>query len=287
MKNFSAPVVVIRPALPRDKADVFEFTKFIWDGHDYVGHAFPRWLEDPQGQLSVAEYAGHAIGTGKVTWLAPGQWWLEGFRVDPKFQGLKIGSRLDAASNAWWDEHGDGTLRLLTSSKRVQVHHLSALRGFVREGEALGYEADSLEEKTDAFTPLAPEEVEEALTFCQRVAVGRLMNLDWKFVTLNADSLRAGAEAGRVWWWRGRRGILSAWENDEDSAANLTVGFEACADGERVELLRDFRRLASARGAIVAGWMNVVSEAAVHCLEAAGFSRAWEDAVFLYERRHP
>jgi GNAT superfamily N-acetyltransferase len=287
MKKFSTPVVVIRPALPHDKADVFEFTKFIWDGHDYVGHVFPRWLEDPQGQLLVAEYAGHAIATGKVTLAAPGQWWLEGFRVDPKFQGLKVGSQLDAASNEWWDEHGDGTLRLLTSSKRVQVHHLSERRGFVRVGEVFGYEAEPLDEPTEAFLPLELKDVEEAVAYCQRAAPERLMNLGWKFVAPNADSLRSTAEAGLAWWWHGRGGILLAWENDGEDAASLTVGFEACADGERVELLRDFRSLASARGAVVAGWMNVVNEVAIQSLAAAGYAREWQDAGYLYERIHP
>jgi len=140
MNKFSAPVVVIRPALPRDKMDVAEFTKFIWDGHDYVGEVFPHWLEDPHGQLFAAEYAGRCVGTGKVTYIAPGQWWLEGFRVDPKYQGMKIGSQIDARCNEWWNEHGDGTLRLLTSSKRVQVHHLSEERGFVKVGEVYRYE---------------------------------------------------------------------------------------------------------------------------------------------------
>ena len=170
MTDFTSPRVVSRPALPRDKADVAEFTKFIWDGHDYVGEVFPYWLEDPQGQLLVAEYAGHCVGCAKVTLVAPGQWWLEGFRVDPKYQDKKIGSQLDAACNEWWDEHGDGVVRFLTSSKRVKVHHLSEARGYIRIGEVYGYEAEPLAESTDAFTPLKPEEVDEAVAFCQRMA---------------------------------------------------------------------------------------------------------------------
>jgi GNAT superfamily N-acetyltransferase len=287
MTDFTSPRVVIRPALPCDIADVAEFTKLIWDGHDYVGDVFPHWLEDPHGQLLAAEYAGHCVGTAKVTLLAPGQWWLEGFRVDPNYQDRKIGSRLDAYANEWWDEHGDGTLRLLTSSKRVQVHHLSELRGFVRLGDVLAYEASALDEKTDAFVPLAPDDVNEAVAFCQRIAPGRMMNFDWRFGTPNADSLRAVADEGRVWWWRGRRGFLLAWENDEDDATNLTVGFEACADEERAELLTDFRRLASARGMVTTGWMNMMDDEMPGILERAGYQRDWDDAAYLYERSHP
>lgn len=289
MAHIASPVVVIRPALPRDKADVFEFTKFIWDGHDYVGYVFADWLADPQGQLFAAEYAGRCVGTGKVTFVAPGQWWLEGFRVDPKYQGLRIGSRIDARCNEWWDEHGGGTLRLLTSSKRVQVHHLSQERGFVKAGEVLGYESEPLAESTDAFTPLTPLEAGEAVATFSRLAPGRLINLGWRFASPNVDSLRKAAEEGLAWWWRGRRGLVTAWEDEEEGegATRLNVGLEARADEDAGELLSDFRRLASMRGASLVGWTNVVRPEMVRALERAGFRRAWEDAGFLYERNHP
>ena len=287
MTNFTSPVVTIRPALPRDKADVAEFTKFIWDGHDYVGEVFPEWLEDPHGQLLAAEYAGRCVGTGKVTLIAPGQWWLEGFRVDPNFQDRKIGSQLDSACNDWWDAHGEGTLRLLTNSKRVKVHHLSESRGYLRVGKVFGYEAEPLSEPTEAFTPLKLEEADEATAFCQRAAPNQWTGMGWKFAAPKPVSLRAAADEGLAWWWRGRAGILSAWEDDEDGAPRLTVGLEACAVTDRVEMLRDFRRLASARGMVIAGWMNVVNEETSRVLEQAGYACKWDNSGYLYERFHP
>jgi len=285
MTGFTSPVVTIRPALPRDKADVVEFTKFIWDGHDYLGEVFPEWLDDPQGILLAAEYAGHCVGCAKVTLLAPGQWWLEGFRVNPKYQDMKIGSKLDAASNEWWDEHGDGVVRLMTSSQRVKVHHLSEARGFVKLGEVLAYGSDPLAEPTDAFMPLALEELNEALEFCRRAAPGRLMDMGWRFVTPNADSLRAVVAEGLAYWWRGRAGFLSAWDDEFDGGIRFVVGLEACAEAERVELLVDVRRLASARCAAVAGWMGILNETIIQNLAAAGYAQAWENTGFLYERR--
>ena len=286
MTDYSSPRVVIRPALPLDKADVAEFTKTIWDGHDYVGEVFPRWLEDPHGQLLAAEYAGHCVGCAKVSLIAPGQWWLEGFRVDPKFQDKKIGSQLDAAANAWWDEHGDGTLRLLTNSKRVKVHHLSESRGFKWLGEVLYFEAEPLNESTDAFAALKPDDVDEAAAFCQRLAPNQLLGVGWKFAAPNPVSLRAAADEGLAFWWRGREGFLSAWMDDDERGNRLTVGFEACAGESRVEMLADFRRIASARGMVVAGWMNLVDEKTFPVLKDAGYKREWDDSGFLYERQH-
>lgn len=287
MTDYSSPRVVIRPALPKDRLDVVEFTKFIWGGHDYVGMVFPRWLEDPQGQLFAAEYAGKCVGTAKVSLVAPGEWWLEGFRVDPNFQDKKIGSRLDAACNEWWDEYGDGVVRLMTNSKRVKVHHLSEARGYERLGEVYAYEAEPLVELTDAFTPLKPEEVNEAVALCQQVAPAGLMGIGWKFAAPSPVTLRAAAEEGSAWWWRESSGVLTAWQDDDERGNYLTVGLIACAEDKQVEMLMDFRRLASSRGDVVAGWMGVVSESLIQTLHAAGFHQEWEDAGYLYERRCP
>jgi GNAT superfamily N-acetyltransferase len=286
MSDFSSPRVVVRPALPRDKADVAEFTKFIWDGHDYVGRVFPYWLEDPQGQLFAAEYAGKCVGTAKVSLVAPGEWWLEGFRVDPNYQDRKIGSRLDAACNEWWDEHGNGIVRLMTNSKRVKVHHLSEARGYRRLGEVHAYEAEPLVEVTDAFTPLDPENVDEAAAFCKMAAPDGLLGIGWKFAMPSTFTLRSIAEAGTIWWWRGRTGLLSAWKDDDERGDYLTVGLDACAEDQQVEMLMDFRRLISMRGDVVASWMGMLSEPQIRALQAAGFHDEWDDGGYLYERRH-
>src|SRR3989304_5160284 len=119
---------------------------------------------------------------------------------------------------------GGGGWRLLTNSKRVKVHHLSEARGFVRVGEVYAYAADPLSEPTDAFTPLQPNEADEADAFCRRAAPNQWTGRGWKFAAPNPVSLRATADEGLAWWWRGRAGILSAWEDDEDGAPRLTVG---------------------------------------------------------------
>ena len=143
-QSFSSPVVVCRPALPSDKADVIEFTKFIWDGHDYIQYVWDEWLADPEGILAAAEYGGHCVGLAKVSLLAPGQWWLQGLRVDPKFQDLKIGSHLHRYVDEWWLEHGDGVVRLMTGSKRVKVHHMSEKLGYTKILEVKEFETNSL-----------------------------------------------------------------------------------------------------------------------------------------------
>src|SRR5262245_38354552 len=122
--------VLYRPALETDQADVFEFCKGIWDGDDYVPAVWEGWFHDPNGLLAVAEHNGNAIGCSKISRISEGQWWLEGFRVDPKHQGLKVGSQLHHYVTNWWLENGDGTLRLMTDARNFAVHHLCNQTGF-------------------------------------------------------------------------------------------------------------------------------------------------------------
>lgn len=64
------------------------------------------------------------------------------------------------------------------------------------------------------------------------------------------------------------------------------VGLEACAGGNQVDLLTDFRRLASALGMTVTGWMSVVNEETPRVLEQTGYAQKRENAGYLYERSH-
>jgi GNAT superfamily N-acetyltransferase len=100
-QTFSSTQVICRPVIERDLDDIREFCKTIWDGHDYVPDVIEDRLHDPRGMFAVAEREGRAIACSKITWLAGGQWWLEGFRVDPDYQGQKVGSLIHHYVDRW------------------------------------------------------------------------------------------------------------------------------------------------------------------------------------------
>jgi GNAT superfamily N-acetyltransferase len=290
---FASPVLVCRPALPRDTADVKEFTKFIWNGHDYVQYIWGEWLADPEGILVVAEYAGHAVGLAKITLLAPGQWWLEGFRVDPKFQGRKIGSHLHAYIEDWWLEHGDGIARLMTSSQRVQVQHLCEKLGYTRTGEVAGFLAPPLIEPTDAFRLLQENEFQEAVEFAENSPSLRLNNglidLGWRFVTPNPDTFQELARKKLAWWWRGREGLLLAWEDEGETPEDerlLAIGLPACQVDVLPEFLLDIRRLVAQTGYAKVFWIAPIRAELTVLLKEAGYTRDWENAGYIYEKQH-
>lgn len=291
---FSSPVVVCRPALPCDTADVKEFCKFTWDGHDYVQYAWDSWLADPEGILAVAEYAGHAIALAKVTLLAPGQWWLEGFRVDPKFQGQKIGSHIHNYVDTWWLEHGGGVVRLMAGSQRVQVHHLCEKFGYNKIGEVAGFVASPLDESLDSFQLMHEDEILEAIKYAESsstISLGdSLIDLGWRFVTPNPTTFRELIKEKLAWWWRGREGLLLAWVDEGEPSEEdrlLAIGLTVCQTDMLPEFLMDVRKMAAQLGYDQAFWIVPQQENVETILRQTGFERLWDRNVFVYEKRHP
>lgn len=289
MNAFASPVVVCRPALPSDTKDVLEFTKFIWEGHDYIKYVWRDWLADPKGLLAAAIYGPHTVGIAKLTLLAPGQWWLEGFRVDPNYQGLKIGSHLHDYIHAWWLEHGDGMLRLMTSSERVQVQRLSARTGFSKAGEAWAYVAPAAGGSGHGFTLVPTEAINEAVQFASEHLVGpyQLMDLGWRFVAPDAETLRLLVSAQRLYWWKDREGLAGFWEDDDEAGRVLGICFVAVTSDSPAGLLAQVPALAQQNGYVSVLWLAPNDQRIQAEMKAAGYSSEWDHAGFLYEKRHP
>lgn len=293
-QTFSSPQVLCRPAIESDYPDVAEFCKGIWDGGDYVPEMWHRWYNDPNGLLATAEYDGHAIGCSHLALLAEGQWWLEGFRVDPHYQGLKVGSRLHDTVTNWWQDHCDGTLRLMTNAKNVHVHHLCEKTGYVKTFEVCGYESLPLDEPIDSISPVT--DIQEAMRFALASEslrlTGNRVDFGWRICTLDEQSIRNFSSetadyAHTFCWWRNKQGLFSTWEDEEDGARTLVIGALACRMEGMPALLTDIRRLAAQKKCdelfqIIFDLPQIVSQT-----EAAGFAKHWDHNAFIFEKRHP
>jgi GNAT superfamily N-acetyltransferase len=289
MDHFSSPAIVCRPALPKDCADVLELTKQIWDGHDYLPQVWSRWLEDPLGLLGVAEYGGRVVGTVKLTLLAPGQWWLEGLRVHPEFEGRGFASHLHEYALDFWQRHGEGTLRLATASHRLKVHHLCERSGFIKKTELSSFLASALNGPAPGFLEVKADEVEETWALMRGsptlAQAAGLMDLGWQWAEPTAQLLRVAASAGHAWWWRDRQGLLLASEDTTDEGEQLALlQLVACSAADLVELLLDYRRLAGSLGYSQASWTAPLASDLLTALAAAGFERSWPEAIFIFEK---
>jgi GNAT superfamily N-acetyltransferase len=290
---FASPQLVCRPALARDTQDILEFTKFIWGGDDYISYVWNDWLADPQGLLAVAELGGRAVAMSKISLASKGQWWLEGFRVDPNFQGRKVGSRIHEYVDQWWLEHGEGAVRLMTSSMRVQVHHLCDRLGYQKISEISSCIAQSIGEKTDHFQLVSSTDAKSALGFALKSdtlnLLSGLMDLGWQHAAPDELLLAKLIEERNAYWWRGRDGLLLLW-NEVDEMGNKVfgLGLPACGIENLPDLLTDARGLAGKMNYQSAVWMAPVNQPqVVSALEKAGFMNDWENSAYLYQKRHP
>ena len=293
-QTFSSPQVLCRPAIESDYPDIVEFCKGIWDGGDYVPEVWHHWLNDPNGLLATAEYDGHATGCAKLTLLAEGHWWLEGFRVDPQYQGLKVGSRLHSYMTDWWQEHCDGTVRLMTSAKNVHVHHLCHETGYTKAHEVCGYLATPIDETTNNFSPAA-ETSQMALFAIQTESLkltDQRVDLGWRVCKLNELVIEkySSDKADFVhsfYWWKEKQGLFSIWEDEDEDKRRLGVGVLACELNDMPSLLMDICRFAAYKKFdevfhIAFDLSQIVSQ-----METAGFTKYWEHNAFVFEKKHP
>jgi GNAT superfamily N-acetyltransferase len=295
MIQTSSLQVICRPALAGDRADVIEFCKGIWDGGDYIHEVWDDWFNDPNGILGVAEINGHAVACSKISLLAKGQWWLEGFRVDPKVQGHKVGSRIHRYVTDWWTEHGDGTLRLMTSAENLAVHHVCQKTGFVKTQEVRAYKAAPIPEPTESFSPV--DNLSEAAAFA--VSSGSiqttngLIDLGWRIASPDEHvfEMYSNEDAGFVhkfYWWKEKQGLFSAWIDQDDEKRTLVLGVVACSLEVLPALLRDIRRFAAQEKFDSIFQIAFDMPPIVSLFEQAGFEKHWKESnAFIFEKKHP
>ncbi len=110
----------------------------IWEGQDYVPGSFDDWVADRRGRFMVAYGGDQLAGFNKLTELAPGQWWLEGLRVDPAQRGRGLARLLHENGVRLAEEIGTGRLPAVESFLDHSTHALAC--GGLLEDEWAWYE---------------------------------------------------------------------------------------------------------------------------------------------------
>ena len=286
------PVLVCRPALAQDTPAMLEITRKIWDGHDYVPHEWDRWLRDDTGCLAVAELGGRVVGLVRLTRFGELDWWDQGLRVHPEFRGRGIASQLHEYLLDWWRRVGKGTLRFTTTSDRFPVHHLAERTGFERVGEFTFFAAPAINELPNQFTRVKAGQAEAALAFAHQSALldwqYGLLSWGWEWTTPELKWFIEAIEKGHAWWWKDHQGLLLAYidEDDENNEQALAVELLAGPLEIAVDMMRDFRCLAAAEGYKDAVWVASLGDELAPILMQAGFTRSWDNSVYLYARKH-
>ncbi|MEJ2601305.1 MAG: GNAT family N-acetyltransferase [Anaerolineales bacterium] len=303
--------VTCRPARAEDTPEVMELTSTIWEGEDYVPHVWQDWLADTHGVLAVAEYGGHVLGLGKLTRLAAGgsgtasgssaasgsrtagQWWLEGLRTHPEYEGRGVATHLHTYLVDAWLRKGGGTLRLATASFRKAVQHLCDQTGFIKVGEFSPYHAASQPGNGQNFTALEESQAGPALenlrTSPTLALCSGLIDLGWEWCTPLPNHLVESARQGKAFWWRTDQGLIIWREDQDDESGEALMHLKAlaCQVEDLAVLLSDCRHLADGLGYQSLKWTAPLQPAATDALEKAGYVRSWDASVYIYAREHP
>lgn len=296
-----ARAIVCRPARPSDQGDILELTRTLWEGQDYIPQVWADWLADPLGLLVVAEAQGQAVGLGKLTDLGLGEWWLEGLRVAPAWQGQGVASHIHEYLLEAWKLHGGGIVRLATSSQRVQVHHLCARLGFLQIadlvkfswfGESLGPSSSPRaaggEIVPEGFAKVQATDLPRAVAWASDLSglpeSAGLLNLGWRWAQAVPDRLAEWVQAGRL-WWKPDQGLLALHEEDEDGKPFFEVNLLLGEETLRGEMLGDACRLALSLGARGLTWRAPNHPLELQRAQQAGFQRTGDASLFLFEAR--
>ncbi len=286
--------ITCRPALPQDTVDVLELTKTIWEGHDYIPEVWEDWLRDPVGLLAVAEYGGRVVGLSKLSRLSADEWWLEGLRVHPKYQGQSIAAHLHDYLVDYWSRTTGGVVRLATASFNIKVQHLCDRTGFRKILEVTSFvlhlsQKNSVPSPNQPWVALKADEVQKAIDFTRQSplfsrSVG-LVNLDWRWGRLTDEFLYQAIDEKRAWWWRDQQGLIVQRLDQENGILFPEILLLVCPLDAVGVCLQDFGSFALSQGFERVQWLAPLNLDVQVALHTAGFQREWEDSLFIYEKK--
>ena len=284
--------LVIRPARADDRAVLEAIAAQIWDGEDYLPRVFDDWLADPHGGFFVAERHGQVIGAAKLSRLSEGEWWMQGLRVDPAFQGQGIGRILHHFLANYVRQHDTGEVRFSTASRTHAVHRLASETGFRRELACVLLHAPALDEPPQHWHALHVDDLPRVWQWLAHSAhfeqACRSLEWNWTFYRITQPLLRERLSAGLVYGWLPQadatlEGVLVGNPlRPSNSPPALKIGYLDVAGAALSEAARDARRLAAALGQ--SRVRIKPPKAQLAAFEQAGYTREWDAEVWLYAR---
>jgi GNAT superfamily N-acetyltransferase len=225
--------LLVRPVTMADQPAIMRISSRIWDGHDYVPMFFERWVSD--GGFWAGEVRGKVAGYGKATELAPGEWWLEGLRVDPACRKRGFGKELSRQVLYKTLDKRPVSLRLATADvNHESVHIIEKVMGFkpcVQYRFFLGTPGEP-----QPGPRLVAPAVAEALGYVERsaeLATSRgLLQSTWLFRDLNRRYMAELGRGGHVFGYRaaGRLAGLIVLKPHRYHGNDLEISFVAGTD---------------------------------------------------------
>lgn len=301
MPHIRREEIQIRLAVPMDRAGMEAIAAQTWDGNDYLPTVLDEWFNDPDGAFNVITYQEQIVCLGKLTKLGAGEWWMEGLRVHPDFQGRGLARIMHHYMVAQVRQMGSGIVRFATANDNYAVNLLANETGFQSVGAYTFYKAEVLPDMQPTWWQLQLQEVNKVEAWLNQSALFSDMQHSfeshWKWQLATTDYLSNRLEAGHVYGWNpsgdktSLQGILVVnpprqnFKYDEENRVRL--GFVDADESNRQAIWHAARGLAAALGYSLVQIHLYDAPAYVNAVEASGWIYARDDNDFraiLYSR---
>jgi GNAT superfamily N-acetyltransferase len=288
--------IAIRPARLEDRDAVIALCAHIWEGEDYVPDVFDDWVADPRGEFTVAYDGPRLVALGKLTELAPDEWWLEGLRVHPDYRSRGFARRLHEHAVALADRTATGVLRFATSGSNLPVHALAARTGFALVSRYYHHvRADphpiQVERQFHKVTVGELPDLSAWLAHSEGLAAaGGLYEERWSWLAL-APQLEVLVRAERVAWWQcndeERAGLVIFSHGQVDGETRLWVNYAEASAGELARLWHHLRGFAAQYGAAKVRAKPLATANTAVALAKAGWKVETDHTLWVYARPLP
>ena len=125
----------VRAASIKDKPQILEISKTIWEGRDYILKTIDDWLDPKTGRVIIIEKDGEIRAFTKITYINEDVGWLEGLRVKEKYRGNGYASWLTELCVEQGKELGLSVLRFACHRKTKGSIRSGLKHGFTKKGE--------------------------------------------------------------------------------------------------------------------------------------------------------
>ncbi|EPX60365.1 hypothetical protein D187_001852 [Cystobacter fuscus DSM 2262] len=283
----------VRRAQPEDCPAILELMRSVYGDYNPYFDELDAWLADEVGQLGVAVLDDKVVGFGKLTCLAPGEWWIESIAVDKAYRRRGVARTLGFYGLSLWHERGSGSLRALIAGYNDPSFSYGEAFQFHRSARYVHLLA-SPEGTTHGFRPLTAADRDWAHERLTRSALWQhtagLVECRWKWQSLTPEFLSKLIDAGEAFAWRGGEGVACMWRRRGVKEPELRVWF-AGAPGNLGEMAREFRAFAATQlrdfgpEPSVIHWRVPDVPELIPTLEASGFRKreSFENTFYLVE----
>lgn len=276
--------LTFRAAQHDDQAAIEKLTRDIWDGGDYLPRVWHEWVEKSGNLLQVGMLDGQIVVVGRVSQLAPGEWWMEGMRVHPQYQGRGLATRLHNHLLALaLRQRPLRSLGLTTYIEEAKIIHLAEQSGMTPRGRYRYFRAAPREATVPGVVNarISPEELLGRLATSRWLAAtdGYLM-MGWVARELTPEWVAEIVAAKEVWACGDAIALISNEKTHDDTWLYLLYGKN---QSEMSALIQQARHLASRHmtDKVLRCFAPAADEALHQLLSAAGLQDPEDGPFYL------